>query len=81
MAERWAGKLHACSPQDPGDVRQHLHLLRIEHELAIAIGLDSDPAYMADLEHQLATYEAAWVGATVTEIAVSRAGQQGRPQG
>lgn len=67
--------------QDPGDVRHHLDLLRMEHDLAVAIGLDNDPVYMADLEHQLAAYEAAWVGAAVTEIAVSRAEQQGRPQG
>lgn len=67
--------------QDPADVRQHLDLLRMEHELAVAIGLDNDPAYMADLKHQLATYEAAWVAAAVTEIAVRRAEQQGRPQG
>ena len=38
---------------DPADVRQHLELLRIEHQLAVAIGLDADPEYMADLEHQL----------------------------
>ena len=69
------------SPQDPSAVRQHLDLLRMEHDLAVAIGLDNDPVYMADLEHQLATYEAAWVGAAVTEIAVSRAEQQGRLQG
>ncbi len=68
-------------PQDPADVRQHLDLLRMERELAVAIGLDADPVYMADLQHQLATYEAAWVGAAVTEIAVSRAEQQGRLQG
>ena len=67
--------------EDPAAVRQHLDLLRIEHELAVAIGLDNDPVYMADLEHQLATWEAAWVGAAVTEIAVSRAERQGRPQG
>jgi hypothetical protein len=36
---------------------------------------------MADLQQQLATYEAAWVGAAVTEIAVSRAEREGRPQG
>ncbi|HYH57605.1 MAG TPA: hypothetical protein VD790_00095 [Thermoleophilaceae bacterium] len=81
MAERRAGKQVSMTPQDPAAVRQHLDLLRIEHDLAVAIGLDSDPAYMADLKHQLATYEAAWVGAAVTEIAVSRAEQQGRPQG
>ncbi len=62
-------------------MRQQLDLLRLEHELAVAIGLDNDPVYMADLEHQLATWEAAWVGAAVTEIAVSRAAPQGRPQG
>jgi len=69
------------TPQDPAEVRQHLDLLRMEHDLAVSIGLDSDPAYMADLEHQLATYEAAWVGAAVTQIAVTRAEQQGRLQG
>jgi len=68
-------------PQDPADVRQELDLLRMEHDLAIAIGLDNDPVYMADLEHQMATWEAAWVGAAVTEAAVSRAASQGRLQG
>ena len=67
--------------EDPADVRQQLDLLRLEHELAVSIGLDNDPVYMADLEHQLATWEAAWVAAAVTELAVSRAAQQGRPQG
>lgn len=68
-------------PQDPADVRQHLDLLRMEHDLAVAIGLDNDAAYMADLQHQLATYEAAWIGAAVTELAIIRGQQQGRPQG
>jgi hypothetical protein len=67
--------------EDPAAVRRQLDLLRIEHELAVSIGLDNDPVYMAELEHQLATWEAAWVGAAVTEIAVRRAAQQGRPQG
>jgi hypothetical protein len=66
---------------DPAEVRQHLDLLRLEHELAVSIGLDSDPVYMADLEYQLATWEAAWVAAAVTEIAVSRAVLQGRRNG
>jgi hypothetical protein len=66
---------------DPAEVRQHLDLLRLEHELAVSIGLDSDPVYMADLEHQLATWEAAWIASAVTEIAVSRAVLQGRPHG
>ena len=63
------------------ELRERLELLRIEHELACAIGLDEDPEYMADLRHQLATWEAAWIGARVTEIAVTRAGRRGRPQG
>lgn len=66
---------------DPSEVRERLELLRIEHELACSIGLDADPDYMADLECQLATLEAAWVGARVTEIAVTRAERLGRQQG
>jgi len=66
---------------DPSAVRQHLELLRIEHQLAVSIGLDADPEYMADLEHQLEIWEAAWVGAAVTELAVRRAELRGRPQG
>jgi hypothetical protein len=66
---------------DPAEVRQHLYLLRLEHDLAVSIGLDSDPVYMADLEHQLATWQAAWVAAAVTEIAVSRAVRHGRLHG
>ena len=66
---------------DPAAVRQQLDLLRLEHQLAVSIGLDSDPVYMADLEHQLATWEAAWVAAAVTDIAVSRAVVQGRWHG
>jgi hypothetical protein len=66
---------------DSSELRERLELLRIEHELACAIGLDEDPEYMADLRHQLATWEAAWVGARVTEIAVMRTERGGRPQG
>jgi hypothetical protein len=66
---------------DPSEVRERLELLRIEHELARSIGLDDDAEYMADLEHQLATLEAAWVGARVTEIAVTQAEHLGRRQG
>ena len=66
---------------DPSTVRQRLELLRIEHQLAVTIGLDADPEYMADLEHQLEIWEAAWVGAAVTQLAVKRAELRGRPQG
>jgi hypothetical protein len=66
---------------DPADARQQLELLRIEHKLAVSIGLDSDPEYMADLERQLTIWEAAWVGAAVTELAVTRAQTRGRQLG
>jgi hypothetical protein len=66
---------------DPAEVRQHLELLRSEYELAVSIGLDADRAYMADLRHQLATWRAVWIGASVTELAVTRAEQRGRQQG
>ena len=67
--------------EDTSAVRQQLELLRIEHQLAVSIGLDADREYMADLERQLEIWEAAWVGAAVTELAVSRALELGRPQG
>ena len=66
---------------DPSVVRQQLELLRIEHQLAVSIGLDADPEYMAELEHQLEIWEAAWVGAAVTQHAVRRAQRRGRLQG
>lgn len=66
---------------DPSAVRQQLELLRIEHQLAVSIGLDADPEYMADLERQLEIWEAAWVGAAVTQLAVKRAELRGRSQG
>ncbi len=66
---------------DPSEVRDRLQLLRVERELACSIGLDQDAVYMADLEAQLATLEAVWIGARVTEIAVTQAEYLGRPQG
>jgi hypothetical protein len=66
---------------DPAEARERLELLRIEHELAVSIGLDSDARYMADLERQLEICEAAWVGAAVTQLAVTRARTRGRQEG
>ncbi len=66
---------------DPAEVREHLELLRLERQLAVSIGLDADRAYMADLEKQLATCEAVWIGVAVTQVAVGRAELTGRPQG
>jgi hypothetical protein len=71
----------ALIASDPADLRERLDLLRVERELARAVGLDADAAYMAALERELAVWEAAWIGAVVTEIAVARAGVSGRPQG
>jgi hypothetical protein len=61
------------------DVKQHLMLLHEERALAIEAGLGADPAYMADLEDEIAATRAAWVGAAVTEIATLR-GQLSGPQ-
>ena len=66
---------------DPADVRERLELLRMERDIAVSIGLDSDLEYMADLERQLDIFEAAWTGAAVTEVAVKRAQVRGRQQG
>ncbi|MBW3653769.1 MAG: hypothetical protein KY433_09290 [Actinobacteria bacterium] len=66
---------------DPAAARERLELLRIEHELAVAVGLDADPRYMADLQQQLQIWEAAWVGAAVTQLAVRQAQTRGRQEG
>jgi hypothetical protein len=54
------------------DVKQHLDLLHEERQLAVAIGLSNDGAYMADLDDEIAACRAAYVGAAVTEIATIR---------
>ena len=63
------------------DTKAHLELLHRELELAREAGLDRDVAYMADLCEEIATYQAAWIGAAVTEIATLRGQMHGRPQG
>jgi hypothetical protein len=54
--------------------RMHLHLksLHAERALASIEGLASDPAYMADLDQEIADTHGAYVGAAVTEIATLR---------
>jgi hypothetical protein len=54
------------------DVKRRLALLFEERGLARAAGLGEDPAYMADLEDEIRTTSAAWVGAALTEIASMR---------
>jgi hypothetical protein len=63
------------------EVRQHLMLLHEERVLAHEAGLDHDPAYMSDLDDEIAAYRAAYVGAAVTELALLRADLDGRNHG
>ena len=60
---------------DP-DARTELHMrlkeLLAERRLASGEGLAANPAYMADLEHEIAEVRAAYVTAAVTEIAARR---------
>lgn len=55
------------------DVKRQLDLLHEERLLAVEIGLAADGAYMADLEDEIVTVRAAYVGTAVTEIATMRA--------
>ena len=52
------------------EIRAHLLVLAHERVAAEEIGMRPDGAYMADLEHEIAEYRDALVGAAVTEIAV-----------
>lgn len=55
------------------DIRLKLFLLAEERVLAAECGLDRDAAYMADLNDEIETERAAYVGEAVTEIACLRA--------
>lgn len=65
----------------PTDLYERLELLRIERALAMGCELRHDLAYMADLDTEIAAMHAAWVGASVTELAVLRAQLLGAAQG
>jgi hypothetical protein len=54
-------------------VQIHLNGLLAERALARGEGLASDPAYMADLEDEIAATRGAYVATAVTEIATLRA--------
>ena len=54
------------------DARERLHLLFEERRLALQTSLAADPHYMADLDDEITTCRAAWVGAALTEIATLR---------
>ena len=65
----------------PKEIRAHLLALAEERRAAEVLGLRSDGAYMTDLEHEIAAYQHALVGASITEIAVLRGALFGRDQG
>ena len=55
------------------ELHDHLNDLRYERALAQEAGLALQPAYMADLDQEIAATRRAYVGAAVTEIATLRA--------
>jgi hypothetical protein len=61
----------------------HERIARLEAEQALAglTGLTEDPAYMADLQADIAAASAAYVGVAVTEIASLRGQLSGRIHG
>jgi hypothetical protein len=54
-------------------VKEQLQLLEAERALAHLCALARDPAYMADLEEEIAATRHAYVGSAVVEIAQLRA--------
>ena len=62
----------------PSEIRARLMELAQERLQAEWMGLNSDGAYMADLEQEILTHRAALIGAAVTELAVLRGQLYGR---
>jgi hypothetical protein len=65
----------------PAEIRARLLQLAQERLDAEEAGLARDPAYMADLDDEVAACRAAYVGAAVTQIAVLRGELYGRNAG
>jgi hypothetical protein len=65
----------------PAEIRARLLQLVQERLDAEEAGLARDPAYMADLDDEVAVFRAAYVGAAVTQIAVLRGELDGRNVG
>jgi hypothetical protein len=63
------------------EIRVHLFDLALERLTAEQMGLSADRHYMADLEEEIAAYRVAYVGASITEIAILRGELFGRDQG
>jgi hypothetical protein len=55
------------------EARSHLGELELERDLARSTSLAGVDAYIADLEHEIATWRNVYIGAAVTEIATLRA--------
>ena len=55
------------------EMQTQLQELQIERALASIEGLTNNPAYMANLDQEIALAHSAYVGAAVTEIATLRA--------
>ncbi len=65
----------------PKEIRAHLVELADERQAAETLGMRPGGAYMTDLEHEIATYRHALIGASITEIAVLRGVLFGRDYG
>lgn len=63
------------------EMQDQLRDLQAERALALIEGLESNSAYMADLDDEIATTRHAYVGAAVTEIATLRAQLSGPQMG
>jgi hypothetical protein len=63
------------------ELRERIANLEAEQALAGLTGLTEDPAYMADLQADIAAASAAYVGVAVTEIASLRGQLSGRSHG
>jgi hypothetical protein len=63
------------------ELRERIQLLESERALAGLTGLHNDPAYMADLQADIAAASATYVGVAVTEIASLRGQLAGAHQG
>ncbi|HEU4977923.1 MAG TPA: hypothetical protein VFT42_03415 [Solirubrobacteraceae bacterium] len=63
------------------NVKEKLELLETERALAHLCTLAEDPAYMADLEEEIAATRHAYIGSAVVEIARLRAAISGPNRG
>ena len=79
MSRRSPGSILLAMPT-ASDIRRRLIILEEERDAALEWGT-GDPGYIADLDDDIATTTAIWIGVAVTELAVFRGQLSGRPQG